>query len=168
MKFWPQVASFVVLLGGSTLLGTMGRPTEMGIAVLAGALGLAFSNLDKIARFKGAGFEAEMRERIETVIEKEIEPDVSQHLGAKVEGYGLVGEDPPKVIKALLDARYTWRYVSGISKQSGVAPDRVLNTLDWLKKNQLATSSEGATGTIWALTAKGRKAFAYLDVSKEA
>jgi hypothetical protein len=38
----------------------MSMATEMGLAILAGALGLAFSNLDKISKFKGAGFEAEM------------------------------------------------------------------------------------------------------------
>jgi hypothetical protein len=163
MKVWMQAASFVVLLGVSTVLGVLGQPTEMGIAVTAGVLGLVFSNLDKIARFKGAGFEAEMRERIETVVEKEIEPDVSLKLsGPRMEGYGLVGDDPPKVIRALLDTTYTWRYVSGISEQSGVPPEKVRNTLDLLKKNGLARSSRGETGPIWALTAKGREVFAGL------
>ncbi|MEL7797955.1 hypothetical protein [Idiomarina loihiensis] len=33
---------------------------EMGMAILAGSVSLAFVNIDKIAKFKGAGFEAEM------------------------------------------------------------------------------------------------------------
>ncbi|MFL1467391.1 hypothetical protein [Marinobacter sp. HN1S83] len=37
---------------------------EMGLAILAGSIGLAFTNIDKIARFKGAGFEAEMCEKV--------------------------------------------------------------------------------------------------------
>ncbi|WP_417684989.1 hypothetical protein [Pseudidiomarina gelatinasegens] len=40
---------------------------EMGMAILAGAIGLAFVNIDKISKFKGAGFEAEM---CKTVIHK--------------------------------------------------------------------------------------------------
>ena len=43
----------------------MGKPTEMGIIVVAGAIGLAFLNIDKIQRFKGAGFEAEMKRAVE-------------------------------------------------------------------------------------------------------
>src|SRR2546426_1889427 len=39
----------------------MGRSTEMGLAIIAGSLASAFINLDKFQRFKGAGFEAELR-----------------------------------------------------------------------------------------------------------
>jgi hypothetical protein len=63
MKFYTQLLSFGVLLVISSILGLVGRPTEMSIAVVAGALGLAFSNIDKIAKFKGAGFEAMVAQR---------------------------------------------------------------------------------------------------------
>jgi hypothetical protein len=43
------------------LLGIFRTPKEMGIAVGAIFLALCFANIDKIVRFKGAGFEAEMR-----------------------------------------------------------------------------------------------------------
>ncbi|WP_074905850.1 hypothetical protein [Nitrosomonas communis] len=46
----------------AVMFGLLGQPTEMGIIVLAGAISFAFLNIDKIQRFKGAGFEAEMRE----------------------------------------------------------------------------------------------------------
>ena len=37
----------------------------MGIAVVACAIALSFLNLDKIQRFKGAGFEAEMKKAVD-------------------------------------------------------------------------------------------------------
>ena len=52
--------SAIVLLIVSSVLGFMSMPTEMGLAILSGALGMAFSNIDKISEFKGAGFEAKI------------------------------------------------------------------------------------------------------------
>ena len=159
MKKFAQISSFVVLLGVSTVLGLLGYAAEMGVSVTAGFLGLIFSNLDRIARFKGGGFEAEFIEKVEAVLEKEIEPDVAIS-AVKSEGYGLVGEDPPKVIRALYSDKYAWRYVSGISQESGVPRDKVENTLEWLTKNGLGKALDGRTGKIWALTPKGREVFA--------
>jgi hypothetical protein len=48
------------------LLGILRSPREKGIAVAAIGLALCFANLDKFVRFKGAGFEAELR----TVVDK--------------------------------------------------------------------------------------------------
>jgi len=53
------------MLGLATMFGIQGKSTEMGIIVVAGALVMAFLNIDKIQRFKGAGFEAEMRKAVE-------------------------------------------------------------------------------------------------------
>ena len=52
-----------MLFGVSTWLGFLGKPTEMGLAIAAGSLGFVFNNIDRIAKVKGPGFEAEMRER---------------------------------------------------------------------------------------------------------
>lgn len=60
-----SVISFAVLLAGSLYFGVHGQPAEMGLAVVAGALGVALSNLDKFESFKGAGFEAKLRSAIE-------------------------------------------------------------------------------------------------------
>jgi hypothetical protein len=43
----------------------IGKPIEMGIAVVAGAVAAAFINIDKIQQFKGAGFDAEMKKVVE-------------------------------------------------------------------------------------------------------
>jgi hypothetical protein len=47
------------------LLGIFRTRTEMAIAAAAIGLALCFANLDKIVRFKGAGFEAEMRTAVD-------------------------------------------------------------------------------------------------------
>jgi DNA-binding MarR family transcriptional regulator len=79
-----------------------------------------------------------------------------------VKGYGYVGEEVPAVIRVLLNTDYTWRYVSGITRDSGVSRQKVEQTLDWLEKNGLAYSTDGKTGKIWALTGKGREVFSNL------
>tara|TARA_R100001163_G_C5052552_1_gene189195 strand:- start:1006 stop:1692 length:687 start_codon:yes stop_codon:yes gene_type:complete len=56
-------ALITVVLPG--IFGFMEKPTEMGIAVVACAIALSFLNLDKIQRFKGAGFEAEMKKAVD-------------------------------------------------------------------------------------------------------
>jgi len=43
----------------------------MGLAIVAGSIALAFSYIDKIQKFKGAGFEAEMRQQVEMMVAKE-------------------------------------------------------------------------------------------------
>ena len=55
----------LLTVGLAVMFGVMGKPTEMGIVVLVGAIVLAFLNIDKIQRFKGAGFEAEMKRAVE-------------------------------------------------------------------------------------------------------
>ena len=69
------------LLIGSMILGFMGLTTEMGLAIGAGAIGLAFLNLEQIASLKGAGIELvtkETREQIQAVIEKETESSLKR------------------------------------------------------------------------------------------
>ena len=149
-----QIVSYVVLLGGTLLFGFLRGYKEMGIWVLAGFLGMGFLNIDKMERFRGAGFEAVMRDQLEAIVVKETEPDVQERQsGDRIESYGFVGDESPRVVKALMNPTYTWRNVSGISKESGVSPEKVQETLDWLLKNGLAKSSQGA----WALTEKGRE-----------
>lgn len=55
----------LLTLGLAVMFGIMGKPTEMGIIVIAGAIAVAFLNIDKIQKFKGAGFEAEMKRAVE-------------------------------------------------------------------------------------------------------
>jgi DNA-directed RNA polymerase subunit F len=59
--FIDKLILILVILGPGLVFGFMGKPTEMGIAITAGAVTAAFMNLDKFQKFKGVGFEAEMK-----------------------------------------------------------------------------------------------------------
>lgn len=55
----------LLTIGLAVMFGINGKPTEMGIIVVAGAICLSFVNIDKIQKFKGAGFEAEMKQAVD-------------------------------------------------------------------------------------------------------
>ncbi|MCG8514690.1 MAG: hypothetical protein MI740_11145 [Halanaerobiales bacterium] len=55
----------IIIILPAIYFGYIGKSTEMGLAIVAGAIVAAFINIDKIQRFKGAGFEAEMRKMVE-------------------------------------------------------------------------------------------------------
>ncbi len=60
-----KIIGYILLICSIFLFGLKGMTAEMGIAVAASALFLAFVNLDKFKKFKGAGFEAELKQTIE-------------------------------------------------------------------------------------------------------
>ena len=110
-----QILSVVVLLGVSTCMAFKGMPTEMGIAVVAGALGFALSNLEKFSKIKGARFEVELKQQIEAVLEKETEPELAD---TKISSN--IPEGSAKVALALANSKYTWRSVNGLVKETGI------------------------------------------------
>lgn len=46
------------------IFGFLGKPTEMGLSAVTGCLLLAFLNLEKFESFKGAGFEAKLKQAV--------------------------------------------------------------------------------------------------------
>jgi len=159
IKKIAEVLSFSVLLGASLVFGCLGMNSEMGLSILAGAVSLVFLNLEKIASFKGGGFEIitkEQKEQIQAVIEKETEP-----VELKFEAYGT-DEQARSVIAALKNQKYTWRYVKGLTEESRQPKDQVLKTLEWLELNSLAKKSKSLKGDVWSLTQRGREVFAKL------
>lgn len=62
---WITAVAALLMLTLAMILGVLGKPTEMGLIVIAGAISIAFLNIDRIQKFKGAGFEAEMRQAVE-------------------------------------------------------------------------------------------------------
>ena len=64
-----RIAGALVLLGASVIFGALGRAAEMGLAILAGAIALAFANLHKLESFSGAGFKATTRASDATQVE---------------------------------------------------------------------------------------------------
>lgn len=58
------ISTLIVL---PALFGAVGKPTEMGVMIVACALALAFANISRLQSFKGAGFEAHMH-RVEKAV----------------------------------------------------------------------------------------------------
>ncbi|MEJ1438483.1 MAG: hypothetical protein RPU61_14440 [Candidatus Sedimenticola sp. (ex Thyasira tokunagai)] len=61
----PSLPLIAAMLVGGLIFGINKQPAEMGLFIVACSICLAFANIDKIAKFKGAGFEAEMRKAVE-------------------------------------------------------------------------------------------------------
>ncbi len=61
-NFWAFILIASYILAVATILAFQGKPTEMGLTTLLGAIVMAFLNIDKIESFRGAGFEARMKQ----------------------------------------------------------------------------------------------------------
>ena len=145
--------SAIALLGVSSLFGFMGMPTEMGLSILAGALGLAFSNIENIAEFSGAGFSAKMKTQIQAVIDKETEQeDVTE-----TENEITITDSEKFVLNALNNHKYTWRTLRGISREAAMTESEAWITLVTLiQKGLVRTGNKNKTGEIiWSLTQQG-------------
>ena len=59
MKVPIVVLSVLVLLVVSSIFGFLENIKGMGLAIVAGSLGLAFANIDRLKKFKAGGIEAE-------------------------------------------------------------------------------------------------------------
>ena len=153
IKTLYQIISYIVLLGISSTYGFMGMPAEMGLSVLAGALGLAFSNIDKIARFKGAGFEAEMN-MVQTIIENQTEPTNEQREEARRKDNLTHTEN--MVLRRLQKPGYTWRYARTVAGEISQDVSTTENILASLMARGLAKSGTGSNGEIWAITNLGK------------
>jgi hypothetical protein len=148
--------SVAVLLIVPCYFGYMGQSTEMGLAILAGALGLAFSNIDKLSEFSGAGFSAKMKDQIQAVVEKETETTLLSNGESET-----VHASPieASVLKALSNPKYTWRTLLGISKDASCSESEAWTVLVNLVGNKFVqVANKNKTGEmIWALTTKGRQ-----------
>ena len=65
MDKYLNYIGYIALIVSIFLFGLKSLPTEMGLAISACALYLAFVNIDKFRKFKGAGFEAELKQTID-------------------------------------------------------------------------------------------------------
>jgi hypothetical protein len=159
-KYMPKlesvltVLSAAVLLGVSTYFGVHSMPKEMGLAILAGALGMAFSNLDKFSEFSGAGFSAKLRNQVQAIVDKETE---SEELESEVDS-NETNKTDLAILISLAKQKYTWRTLSGIAKDSSLTEPEAWNLLvSLIQKKLVRTGNKNKTGEmIWALTQRGR------------
>lgn len=159
-----KVAGYVVLLVCTVIFGFMGMPAEMGLSIVAGAVALAFADIEKFSRIKGVGFEAELREKLDAVIDKETEPpELDGEAELLIPGRSKVDVPTCKVIRALQHPEYTWRYLGGIKKDTKLSSDEIKNSLSWLVDHGYVKKSLGPHGAVWNLTKEGRYLSAMID-----
>lgn len=147
-----SVMSSLSLFGISSVLGFLDKPTEMGLSILAGSLGFAFVNIDKISKFKGAGFEAEIREQhvAEAVVTAQTdEIDRLKSIAFEID------ERRQIIMNSLLRTDYNFRYIGGVSADTGLTKEVVRDELAWLKEKDLVSKRSGRNGYLWNLTEKG-------------
>ncbi len=142
-----------MLLVVSTAYGFTGATGEMGLAIVAGAIGLAFANLDKISKFKGAGFEAEMN-MVHTLIDNQTEPSPEIQAEAKKEDGLSAIED--KILTSLQKPGYTWRYAKTVGREVELPTTKTESLLNSMMQRGLAKNGDGTNGEIWSITALGR------------
>jgi len=119
-------------------LGIFGSATTMGIGVAGSALFLAFANLERFVRFKGAGFEAEMREIVDEAnatidnLRSVATPMISSYI-TNLTNEGML-------IETDIDAKRI-RYDNILKLQKELDIDHV--TIDEAKKRYLLTECRG-------------------------
>lgn len=159
MKQAVRCIAFTGLLFGTFAFGLLGQATEMGLMIVASAVALAFTDIDRFSSFEGGGFKAQLRdlkERVDVVVEQATEPpadiedDHASPLGAKLDGTKAT------VLNALISDRFAWRYLSGVMKETALPKREVLEALAWLVENGYARRSQGRSGPIWGPTEDGR------------
>lgn len=65
MEILKRIFVVLLVLGPACWFGYLGKTAEMGLAIVASSIAAAFINLDKFQKFKGAGFEAELKKAVE-------------------------------------------------------------------------------------------------------
>lgn len=163
-----KASSFVFMLAGSAFFGYLGKPTEMGLAIIAGALGLAFANIDKVSEFSGGGFAAKMKDIVGPMIAKETEPEVEVERTEVTQARSLITEPERKVIKALGNTKYTWRYLSGLAEDVQCSRATISRIVTKLMQQGLVVATDGANGKVWGLTELGRSVLQNIDQANEA
>lgn len=106
-------------------------------------IGLAFSNIDKLKSFEGAGFTAEMREQIKAVVEKETEQDSEFIELVKTDSTIDTEPNENKILEALSNQKYTWRALHGISTESNVNKNEVKAIVNNLVKKGYVNGLKG-------------------------
>ena len=154
--------AYLFLLAGSFYFGMKQLPVEMGTTILAASIALAFLNIDRIRKFKGAGFEAEMHEKVEALVAKETEPpeapEIEKPTPPKLSSASIQESDVVSiVVQALGNSKYTWRSIAGLATEIQLHKRTVHNVLHTLHKLGQVVSATTSGKTTWALTEAGRE-----------
>ena len=148
--------SAISLLTTPLIFGFASRPVEMGLAIVASSLGLVFSNLEKYSKFKGAGFEAEIRSDLIALVESGIERDPDEIRASNSRSDFTSAE--LSILKVFFDSKYVWRTHKGISRSADINEKEAWPLLAGLaEKRILQIRNRNNDGKmLWSLTENGR------------
>lgn len=168
MKRLIEFIAYFLILVISIIFGFLGNTSAMALSIVAGGIAWCLANAERINRIKGAGFEAQFREQVEAIIEKETElpfnPEgVSGEKGEPVPNVKLLSDEIQKTVGALNHPSYTWRYMAGLIEDTNLKKSEIEKALSWLIENGYARKSLGKNGSIWSLTNQGRYLSAVVD-----
>lgn len=99
----------------------------------------------------------DIKKDIEPIISKETETQETEDTGSffKIRAFSF-DEDSKKVLNSLGSSNYAWRSLTGITQETGMPNQNVLNSLNWLSSNRLAVKTGEKGRTLWGLTLEGR------------
>ena len=95
-------------------------------------------------------------------IKKDVEPIISKETEAEETGSFLkvrafsFDEESKKVLNSLGSSKYAWRTLTGLTQETGLSKENVLNSLNWLSSNLLVVKTIEKGRTLWGLTLEGR------------
>lgn len=111
------------------------------------------------------------KERVK-VIENEVEPLISRESEAeeaedtgsffKVRAFSF-DDNAKMVLSSLASSKYAWRTLTGITKDTGLPKDNVMNSINWLASNRLAVKTGEKGRILWGLTLEGRDILATMS-----
>lgn len=105
---------------------------------------------------------------VEPIISKETEAEEGEDTGSFLKSRGFsFDEDSKKVLNSLGRGKYSWRSLPGITKETGLPEQNVLNSLNWLSSNRLVVKTSGKRGALWGLTWEGRDTLAEISSTKK-
>lgn len=108
----------------------------------------------KSMEFPG-GWKLEMREmkkQLDSMVAKDSEPpQATSQVNLKT-----LSDIETKVVKALGNPKYTWRYVRGVAAETKLQEESVRDALKSLQEKAIAVEVTGKHGMLWGLTSDGR------------
>lgn len=99
----------------------------------------------------------DIKKDVEPIISKETEAQETEETSSFLKGRAFIfDENAKKVLNSLGSSKYAWRTLTGITQETGMPKENVLNSLNWLSSNRLVVKTIERGRTLWGLTLEGR------------
>ncbi|PML77531.1 hypothetical protein [Enterovibrio norvegicus] len=160
MSIFLNIVGFILLITSVFVFGLKGMAAEMGIAVAASGIFLAFANLEKFSEFKGAGFEAKLREAVNEAnatidnLKEVAKPLIKTNLFALAKA-GRFSEGAFKKSHDVYDQLAELQSKIGLNSQDlEISKSNYLNIHAWDMVSELSGSIERAGNNRFSVTSR--------------